>query len=592
MHYPARGRVCAHLFAPVLALTVSCSGSIPDDTAETPGGPGAGGSAGPPGAGALGGGGNNTVPGRGGAGSGAGVGGAAGGSLSSNPGASGVALKGTPAFHRFVRLTHEQWEASVRDLLRLAAVPGLSAGFAGDPPNGSFTNNERALFVSSTLWGDYQRAAETLAAQITSDTQALSKLTGGSTDSAAFIRTFGRRTFRRPLTQAEEQRYQTLFAAGPSVVGSGNAFADGVRLVLESMLQSPKFVYRSELGNDGAPLGGFEMASKLSFLIRNTTPDDTLLDAAASGELDSAQGVLARATAMLETPAAKEAIGRYHAELFGLSRYGSIDKNRTKFPAYSEALNVEFERADRMFFDRVFMLGRGLREILTSPVAFVSTASAPLYGVKVSGSGLVETQLGPERPGFLTRLGYLAYNANLSEPDPIHRGVDILNRLMCLDLLPPANVDIPPVPAAQPGQTNRERVTAHTGDGTCGQGCHSTLINPVGFAFENFDALGQFRTTDNGKSIDTSGVVALKDGLKSFNGAPELATVLASAPSVHGCYVKHMTEFALARDTTTADRGLVDAIEGSSMNEDASIKTMLLQIIAHPSFLTRTGGAQ
>jgi hypothetical protein len=468
----------------------------------------------------------------------------------------------------------------------------LSEGFANDPPNGTFSNNERALFVSSTLWSDYQRAAEALSAKIAGDAQALSRVTAGTTDSAAFIRSFGRRIFRRPLTAAEEQAYKTLFASGPTLVGSSNAFADGTQLVIESMLQSPNFVYRSELGTDGAPLTGYEMASKLSFLLRNTTPDDALLDAAAAGEFNSSSGVVARATKMLDEPAATEALGRYHAELFGLTRYGSIDKNRTKFPTYTEALNTEIEQADRMFFDRIVSAGQGVRQILTSPLAFVGSASAAIYGVAANGQGLVEAELGPDRPGILTRLGFLAYNANLSEPDPIHRGVDIMNRLMCLDLLPPADIAIPPLPAPVPGQTNRQRVSAHTGDGTCGQGCHSTLINPIGFAFENFDAIGQLRATDNGQPVDTTGTVSLAGGLKTFAGAPEFVKLLSEAPNVHGCYVKHLGEFALSRDLATRDRALIDGIEGLSMNNSASVKAILLAIVGHPSFLNRNGGGQ
>jgi len=243
-----------------------------------------------------------------------------------------------------------------------------------------------------------------------------------------------------------------------------------------------------------------------------------------------------------------------------------------------------------MFFNLIFKNGQGVRDILTSKTAFVTDKTAKLYGVTASGSSLVETTLGADRPGLLTRLGFLAYNANLSEPDPIHRGVDVINRLMCLDLLPPADVEIPPLPAAMAGQTNRQRVEGHTGDGTCGAGCHSALINPMGFAFENFDALGQSRTTDNGKPVDTTGSVSIGGQLKPFTNAADLMTLLSAAPSVHGCYVKHLAEFTLARDLTSKDRSLVDRIETVSVKGSASVKAMLLDLISDASFLTRTGG--
>jgi hypothetical protein len=521
-----------------------------------------------------------TLPGTGGSA-------ATGGTAGAAP--SGIDLDGRAVYYRVVRLTHSQWEASTRDLLKLDALPGLSTGFVGDPPEGTFSNNERALYVTSTLWTDYQRAAETLATQIAGNAQAITRVTGGTTDAATFIRTFGRRIFRRPLTTTEEQKYQALFTSGPSLVASGDAFADGVRMVIEAMLQSPNFVYRSELGTDGAPLSGYEMASKLSFLLRNTTPDDALLDAAAAGELDTSSGVISRATAMLEEDSAQVVVGRYHAELFGIDRYTQIDKNRTTFPTYDPALNPELVEADQLFFDRIFSTGQGMRGILTSTLAFVNSASAGFYGVTASGQGLTEVELGPERPGILTRLGFLAQNATLNQPDPIHRGVDVLNRLMCADLVPPDGT-IPELPSIEPGQTNRQRVEAHTGSGSCA-GCHATLINPIGFAFENFDAMGQLRTMDNGNPVDTTGQVELSDGLHAFGGAPELVALLADAPNVHGCYTKHLAEYTLARDMAGGDRALVDAIEGISMNNNAGTKAMVLAIISQPSFLTRTGGA-
>src|SRR6185369_8947180 len=132
------------------------------------------------------------------------------------------------------------------------------------------------------------------------DAASLTRISGGATAAAAFVKTFGRRAFRRPLTTAEETRYQTLFATGATVFKSGNNFTDGAQLVIEAMLQSPHFLYRTELGTDGQPLTAYEVASKLSYLLRNTMPDDALLNAAASGELGTDAGLLSHAQALLD----------------------------------------------------------------------------------------------------------------------------------------------------------------------------------------------------------------------------------------------------------------------------------------------------
>jgi hypothetical protein len=601
---PSR-RMSAFWLIPAL-FALGCTGKITDNT----GAPGSGGS-GVGGSGAVGQGGSGatggSAPGTGGSGAtggsatggtgsggtGGGIGAAGGTGPGGNGGepASGINLRGAPVFYRVVRLTRDQWEASVRDLLKLPALPGLAASFAPDPPNGVFSNNERALFVTTDLRSDFQRGAETVASQVAADQQAVSRVTGGGNDKTAFVTAFGRRVFRRPLTPAEVTTYTATFDSGAMYYASGNAFTDGVRMVIEAMLQSPHFLYRMELGPAGTALTGYEMASKLSFLLRDTTPDDALLDAAAAGQLDTGAGVVEKATAMLDAAPGQTVMTRYHAQLFGLARYQNIDKNTMAFPQYTEVLNTELQQADEMYFDRIFTSGKGLRDILTSPLAFVNSNTASLYGVTANGSTFTEVQLGADRPGWLTRIGYLALNANLTQPDPIHRGVDVINRLMCADLQPPPG-EIPELPDGMPGQTNRERVNAHTGPNTCGEGCHSTLINPIGFAFESFDAIGRSRTMDNGLPVDTTGEVETTSGMKAFTGAPELVNILANDAVVHGCYAIHIAEYALSRDIGSADRALVDGLEGISMNANASIKGMVLAIVGSPSFLTRTGGVQ
>jgi hypothetical protein len=355
-------------------------------------------------------------------------------------------------------------------------------------------------------------------------------------------------------------------------------FANGVELVIRAMLQSPGFLYRSEIGTDAAPLSGYEIASKLSFLLRDTTPDDALLDAAGRGELATPEAVATRAQAMLDAVEASTVLGRYHSELLGLQRYESIDKDRAAFPNYNTTMNPDIVEADRLFMDGVFKNGQGLREILLSPTAFVSAATAPLYGLTASGSGLTQVTLGADRPGFLTRVGFLSYNANMRDTDPIHRGVDISHRLLCGTLAPPPGT-IPALPAPMAGQTTRERVTAHTGTGTCGEGCHSVIINPLGFAFENFDAIGQARTMDNGKPVDTRDSYELATGLVEFAGAPELMEILAESPEAHACYARNLAEYALSRDMDEGDRALVNELTQTSMGATGSVKAMLLAAV-------------
>lgn len=503
----------------------------------------------------------------------------------------GVALNGTPVRSRVVRLTHAQWEHSVRDVLQLDADPGLSTSFTGDPPNGSFSNNERALTVTPNLRLDYQRAAEELSQRVARDPAALARVFPEA-DGAEFIASFGRRVYRRELSADEQARYQALFDSAASVLGSGDARADGAELVIEAMLQSPHFLYRTELGDDGAPLSGFEVAAKLSFLLRNTTPNDDLLAAAASGALDTPDGVVEMGRQLLDTADAADAVQRFHGELFGLDRYLSIAKDPASFPEHHESINPTLARAEELFLDHLFQEGLGLEALLTSTVAYANDELAAFYGVDVSGAELQQVELGPERPGLFTRLGFLAYNGTLRDPDSIHRGVEINRTMMCASLSPPPGI-IPALPTVQPGQTNRERVSAHTGPGTCGAGCHATIINPIGFAFENFDAMGQLRETDNGKPIDTSSEYDFGAGLVPFDGAAELMPLLAASPRAHACYARHLAEFGLGRDIDARDEALIDRLQRASVLDGESIKDLLMAVVASPEFGQRgpVGGA-
>lgn len=509
------------------------------------------------------------------------------GAQTETPGAlPNVSLDGTPVHSRLVRLTHAQWEHSVRDVLRLDADPGLTGSFTGDPPNGAFSNNERALVVTPNLRLDYQRAAEALSQSVARDAAALARVYPDE-DSGAFIATLGRRAYRRELTSDEQARYQALYELGPSVFESGDARADGAQLVIEALLQAPHFVYRTELGDDGAALSGYEIASKLSFLLRNTTPNDELLDIAATGELDEPARVAEIAREMLDAPEAVEAIRRFQGELFGLDRYLSIAKDPSAFPEHDESINPTLAQAEEMFLDRLFREGLGLEELLTSTVAFANAELAPFYGIEVSGPDLVEVDLGPERPGLFTRLGFLAYNGTLRDPDSIHRGVEINRTMFCASLSPPPGI-LPALPNVEPGQTNRERVNAHTGPGTCGAGCHAPLINPIGFAFENFDAMGQLRDTDNGKPVDTSGEYRFADGLKAFDGAPELMALIADSPQAHACFARHLSEFGLGRDLDEQDREMIDGLTRASLAESQSLGELLMAVVVSPAFGRRS----
>jgi hypothetical protein len=233
-------------------------------------------------------------------------------------------------------------------------------------------------------------------------------------------------------------------------------------------------------------------------------------------------------------------------------------------------------------------------DLLTSTKGYANASLAELYGdgVSVSGSGFQEVELGADRPGYFGQLPFLIVNSVNRVPDSIHRGVALNLHVLCAVVPPPPNLpaDQIALPPYMEGQTNRERVDAGTGPGTCGAGCHSTYINPLGFAFDNFDGMGQWRDEEEDKTIVASGSYPLRDGTIKFSGPKDLMDKLAASTQAHDCYAKHLAGFVLQRDLTEEDRGLVDALGGTSLSQSNSIKELLVSLVTDPAFTTRAAG--
>jgi hypothetical protein len=506
-------------------------------------------------------------------GAGAAVGGAAGA-----PGSSSVALEGTPIYTRVQRLTTKQWKNAVTDILRLDAPGTLGDGFSTPTPGGNeFTNNEKLLYVDVQGAQDFELGSEAAATLATGSADALSRLDAGD-NAAEFVSTFGRRAFRRPLSDAEQTKYEAVFALGEELYGAG--FERGAALVIRAMLVSPHFLYRTELGPAGDPLSGYEVASKLSFWLLDTTPSDALLDAAAAGELDSAEGVEGMARQLLEQPGAADVMRDFHHQAFRLTRLESVTK--PLIAEYDASVAAEALAASTLFFDRVFETGGGLRQILTSPRAFMGPKLAPLYG-ELDPPGVIEERaLDASRAGYFMQVPFLLLFGAGDQPATIGRGIAINWELLCNRL--PLPQDLPaPLPPPPPGTTNRERIEDFTSD--CGE-CHQTFINPLGFAFDAFDGLGRERALDNGLPLNTSGSYPFSDGVRDFSGAKELVQIMADTAQAHTCYAKKVTGYALQRDLVEADRPLLGTLSEVSREEE-SLTALVISLVRNPAFRLR-----
>lgn len=499
---------------------------------------------------------------------------------------------------RVVRLSHAQWENSVRDLLRLDAPSGLSATFPMEASAAGylFDNPAEALQVEQSLWGAYAPAAAILAQIATSSSESLARIVPSTSGddvvrARAFVVGFGQRAFRRPLSEVEVASYLDVYTAGRTAYDDAAGFIAGLRLVIEAMLQSPYFLYRIEASSavegDHVVLSDWEIAQRLSYFLTNSMPDDELFDAARAGQLVTAAGVRQQITRLLAEPAARAALGHFSDQLLSLPGYTGIAPSPLLFPEISQRFGGDLLASTRaLVADVVFGQEQGFADLMTTTRAFVNADLARLYGVSGSfGAQLVPVDLpADERRGLFTQAGFLAANATGIAPDPIHRGVFIAKRILCRSIAAPPNNVTPPPPSGI--GTNRQIVEEHTQSSAGCASCHQQRINPYGFVFENYDAVGAYRSIDNGLPVDASATPMLDGENVRVDGALDFATALSTSREAHDCFAQHLFEYALGRSATEADQPMIQSL-GQASIDGRPIVELVSTLALSPAFLQR-----
>jgi hypothetical protein len=498
---------------------------------------------------------------------------------------------------RLVRLTHPQYDNTVRELLSLPDIKP-SASFIEDPAFSGFTNNAKGLLVSDRLARDYRRAAESLADLVSPEV--MGKLVpcdvakGDAACARAFIEQFGRRTYRRSLLPAEVDAYVALYERGEGKFTSGTHFEQGIRHVIEAFFQSPKFLYRLELSeeldsDELIPLDGFEVATRLSYLLWNSTPDEDLLAAAEAGDLATDAGIETQARRMLADPRASGPIEDFHAQWLQLARYDNVTKDPTLYPGFDAAVTASMKEETRRFIQHVILeLSGGIEELLLSRTTYVNDDLAAIYGLEGSfGPDFVEVELDPtQRAGLLTQAGFLASHAYTTSSSPIHRGVFVQRRLLCATIPdPPPNIDTTLPPLSDKIKTTKQQVEVHTSPEAC-QNCH-TLINAPGYALETFDAVGAWRETDNGEPVDPTGSFLLDGDKVDVNGPIDLATKLAESETAKSCYLTQWYRYGFARQESAADKCTINALNEQFAGKGYGVKDLLVAFTQTKTFRFR-----
>jgi hypothetical protein len=484
-------------------------------------------------------------------------------------------------------LTQAEYLASVQSLLgtitaQLQLEPDVSvAGFV--------SVGAGQMLVTDMAATAYETASAAATNEVFADAQRWQNLVGCQPKAdlsdacvTTYIKTFGRSAFRRDLTDAEVQLWLGVAKNAAALTGS---VAQGLASATSGLLQSPNFLYRVETNKVDSSNGrlkydGLSMANRLSYALTGGPPSAALLNAAASGQLDTADGVRAAAAPLLANPAVVNRMTAFFSEYVQIQQVMSVGKSAELFPTFNAALQSSMLQGTQLFLRNIVLAADAdVRSFYDSDQTYVDASLASMYGVQTPTSGFAKVQL-PASSGRAGILGQAALIAAQSQPDrnsPTRRGIFILESLLCTTPPPPppdVNTNLPP----DPTRTTRQQLEEHRANPTCA-GCHQ-LFDPPGLALEHFDAIGRYRATENGLAIDATGSI---NG-KSFDGEAQLGGVLRQDPRVIACLLRHLYRDANGRAEDDKDQAQIDGLVQSLAARGYVWSSFLADFVASDAF--------
>jgi Protein of unknown function (DUF1592)/Protein of unknown function (DUF1588)/Protein of unknown function (DUF1595)/Protein of unknown function (DUF1585) len=475
------------------------------------------------------------------------------------------ATLGGPATFR--RLDEAQYANSIADIFGSGIkVPGRF-----DPPwreDGLLAIGDGKVVVSSSGLEQDELRARNIAAQVLTEDHRKSVVSCAPQSAATFdescarqvIGKYGRLLYRRPLDQ--EEMISVLQVARTAAKQTGD-FNTGLEAALARLLASPNFIFRVEqvqkdAGTGRTRLDDYSLAARISFLLWNAPADDMLLDAAAAGALREKKGLAAQVERLMASPHFEQGMRAFFSDLFAYERFDNLSKDQSLFPVYSSQMAKDAkEQALRTTLDLLLTKNGDYRDLFTTQKTFMNRNMGALYGVAVEEGavgGWVPYTFGVEdhRAGLLTLAGFLMLDpSHEGRSSPTIRGKSVREIFLCQKVPPPPGaVDFKLVEDTHNpvNKTARERLTAHRENPVCA-GCHS-VMDPIGLSMENYDAIGNYRITENEVPIDASGTF---DG-KSYKDVIELEQTLHNSPGLTNCLARRVYEYGAGRSVTSDER--------------------------------------
>jgi len=495
------------------------------------------------------------------------------------------------------RLTGPELTASVRDAFGLSATDYRGSSLPPDPAGrNGFNNNADRLAIDGEYADALLFSAKEVGKLVSSAAQLPRILPcasgGGASCAETFLDTFGRRLYRRPLSDEEKGRYLDLLG---TVTGNGGDFKKWVFWTTVGLVQSPNFIWRAELGDgDGGEytLSGYEVATALAFDLTGRPPSDALLDLADRGGLDSADGITAAARGLILDDAGqvradfRDIFQRFVSGWLGLSSLANLQKSPELYPQFTQEIRDAMKREVTDFVSRVVFDQRGtVADLLTSPETVFDRTLAGYYGYGPADQAQAAPVTRPDGwgLGLLAQGSVLAIKANNERSSPTQRGKLVRERFLCSDMpAPPAGV-AGNLPQVTGDENTRQRYELISQNATCAA-CHQNM-DPIGFAFEHLDAVGRYRDQEQGGPIDSSGYLHGFGDDVPFNGAAEVATTLASRPETASCMAAFMSSFAFGLDHH--DTSCLVSSLGKQLGEQMSIVDFYLALAQTAHFTRR-----
>ncbi|MCY1080701.1 DUF1588 domain-containing protein [Archangium lansingense] len=473
-------------------------------------------------------------------------------------------------------LTASEYNTTVQDLL---GTPSRPADFF---PAVSASEFDANVGVLSTLSSVQREALFNAASDVVEEAFKSPELTSrlvtcmpasdtDTTCARTLVTSLGRRAFRRSLDAEEVDAYLNTYRSARTTLEMGHV--EAVAHVLRVMLSSPSFFLRIERPGKGKePIEPAALASRLSYLLWGSMPDDTLLDAAERGELDDDAALRAMTDRMLDDPRGQRFVSRFLGQWLGTVRLSSHNVDPTRFRQWTPTVATAVEGQANTFLSGFVTGTTPWSELFSAPHP-ASAAVQPLLAADPSTL---------KRRGFLTLPAYLTLSSHSDRTSPTSRAKGVITSLFCTDMTPPPGV-VTELPANEGGtspKTVRERLEAHRRNPAC-SGCHN-MLDPIGLSLENFDAVGRYRTQDEGQPIDASGTY---QGT-SFTEVSGLMPLLAADPRLGTCAPHKLFSFAMRRSLDEAD--YLRAEKLAETWKAGTFRELLHEIVVSPAFRGHT----